>query len=73
MGVQPCISDGLQLMSIRTYIHHLCISVLNESVEWASSSYRPKNGGQYCTGPEVQCQLCNERVSVLVVITFFIV
>ena len=70
MGVQPCISDGLQLMSIRTYIHHLCISVYD--VEWASSSYRPKNGGQYCTGPELQCLLCNTRVSVLVAMTFIL-
>ena len=26
------------------------------------SYYRPQNGGQYCTGPEVQYQLCNEQV-----------
>ena len=63
-------SDGLQLVSIHAYIHHLCISVHN--VEWTSSSYRPKNGGRYCTGPEVQCQLCNERVSVLVTITLIL-
>ncbi len=63
-------SDGLQLMSICTYIHHLCISV--HDVEETSSSYRPKNGGRYCTGPEVQCQLCNKRVSVLVAITFIL-
>ena len=61
-------SDGLQLVSICTYIHHLCISVHN--VEWTSSYYRPKNCGRYCTGPEVQCQLCNKRVSVLVAVTF---
>ena len=28
-----------------------------------ASSCRPKNGGQYCSGPEVQCQLCNNLVS----------
>ena len=63
-------SDGLQLMSIHTYIHHLCIS--EHDVEWTSSSYRPKNGGWYCTGPELQCQLCNTRVRELVAITFIL-
>ena len=24
--------------------------------------YRPQNGGQYCTGPEVLHQLCSEQV-----------
>ena len=63
------LSAGLQPFIVYKSLVYLCAQY---NVELTSLSYRPKNGGQYCTGPEVQCQLCNKEVGVLVSITFIL-
>ena len=32
------------------------------------SSCRPKNGGQYCIGPAVECRICNNEVGISVLL-----
>ena len=63
------LSAGLQPFIVYKSLVYLCAQY---NVELTSLFYRPKNGGQYCTGPEVHCQMCNKEVGVLVSITFIL-